>query len=73
MKKHGKKLNIGRETIRRLGGDDLKVVNAGIDTGSNTCVLWQCAQTSQAAICTVYVCVDTQKCPLASAGCSAGC
>ena len=46
MKKRNKKLQLNRETLRNLSGDDLqKVGGAGIRCGSNHCSM-ACPQTT---------------------------
>lgn len=61
--KKTKKLAINRETIRQLGMTELAELRGAVDTNPNTAIPLQCAQTSAGPGCSVYICVDTQRCP----------
>lgn len=60
MKRHGKRLQLGSETIRQLTGDDLRHLNGGVDTGSNSCVAGCTATlTSNNFLCSVNACATS--------------
>lgn len=65
MKRTSRKLALGRETIRRLTGDEQLAIRGGLPTDSNSCVTCgaNCQGTSQAALCTnVVYCANTGAC-----------
>jgi hypothetical protein len=59
VKKNSKKLNLGRETIRDLMAGDLGRINAGVDTGSNSCITGCTTVTSNNFLCSVNACATS--------------